>query len=216
MVGDVLADQHEAARRSGAAGRDIIVAHYDAVRAEILQRQRKREQYVMLYGTGISVIAGVVAGDPTRWGLLGAVPFLAASVAALYANNDIAIAALGRWLRGSYEALLREYEERHGLGYALAQWDASTELDEFHHTGRALRYFSMAVIFALPGAAAALATLELADGGLSPRWLFHGYVGSLAVLTATAAYLPIHALRARRGWRGSRPVRVRGPRPPGT
>jgi hypothetical protein len=104
----------------------ILSEHYKAVREEEMERLRHRDQYLILYVTGIGIIAGFYLRDQRWWGLVLIVPVFSALVALLYAHTDVTLGALSNWLRYRYTDMLRQYQAANALTYALEHWDGST------------------------------------------------------------------------------------------
>jgi hypothetical protein len=167
----------------------ILTEHYKAVRDEEMERLRHRDQYLILYVTGIGVVAGIYLKDQTWWGLVLVVPVLGALVALLYAHTDITLGALSNWLRYRYTDMLRQYAETNAVPYVLEHWDGST----VHATYvRSLAFgWRYLVVSALLGLTSATACHQI--------WTHLTIVPKKALLacTAIAFFAPLWAWRRR-------------------
>ncbi len=124
----------------------VLVAHYDAVRSEIIERIRLRDQYLVYFAAISAAAFGVFIKDPSWWGLLLTVPVLAFLTGMLYAHTDIIIGDLGIWLRTEYTKSLDRLIECNNADLSLSHWDGSeTNLHLFFSASFSLRYYSICI-----------------------------------------------------------------------
>lgn len=163
----------------------ILVAHYESVRQEIMERMRQRDQYVKLFGTVVVVTIGLLSAKSEFLWILTGIPFLAFLASAMYAQTDIGIGSLGRYLASDYTAAIGRLAATAKAG-ALPHWDGSEAHHEFIQNHSQARYQSVALIFAGPAAIASVAFVIVAQVSLLWRALIGLGMMAMAILAARA------------------------------
>jgi hypothetical protein len=167
----------------------ILAEHYKAVREEEMERIRHRDQYLILYSTAAGVLGGFFIKDQAWWGLLLAIPLLAAVISLLYSHTDVTLGALSHWLRYDYTRMLDAYRAANHISYPLDHWDGSTVHQQYV---RSLvfgwRYIAVAVIL---GGTASVATVMVSN---HLSWIASAVA---IVVCAVAAIAPLWAWNRR-------------------
>lgn len=178
----------------------ILIAHYQAVREEEMERIKQRDRYIVWFVTLAAAAAGVYTKDTGWWGLLAVMPFLGFVCGAMYAHTDTALGALSRWLRHTYSETLAEYRKANNLIHDLPHWDGSVEHRDFLQTlSFATRYFAVALlVLAVGGFCIFMINKELFqhfESAPSKAWAL---ISVNSIFTVTGAVLPIHSWHQRR------------------
>lgn len=173
----------------------ILIAHYQAVREEEMERIRHRDRYVVWYATLSTAAAGVFIKDSEWWGLMAAIPLLSAIIGMLYAHTDVTLGSLSHWLRYRYTEVLKTYQEANNIAFELPHWDGSTVHKEYvRDVAFGLRYMVVSVLVSGIGTGALVLAWEpieakvpncywvvlgveliifLAIAFISPLWAWH-------------------------------------------
>lgn len=109
----------------------IIIAHYQAVREEEMERLRHRDKYIVWYITLTAASVGIFIKNNSWWGLLLAIPLLSCVVGMLYAHTDATLGSLSQWLRYRYTEMLNEYRSVNNISYDIHHWDGSSVHKEY-------------------------------------------------------------------------------------
>ncbi len=141
----------------------LMAAHYSASRASVDDWLRRRDQYLMLYITGVAATFGVYLSKPDTWLILYLVPALTLVILSAYLSADVHIAYLCRWLKVEYTALLDKFVDTYQVSPLTPwHWDNSASLAKFYADGAGrLRYIFLALTFLLANMAAALLAVTL-------------------------------------------------------
>ena len=171
---------------------DILVAHYNAVREEEMERIRHRDQYVTQFSIAVAAIAGVYVSNPAWWGLVALVPFLALVTAFMYAHTDATLGSLSRWLRFEYTAMLGEhFKNSAGQPLILHHWDgAGSQAQYVRSIVFASRYLCIALLLGGAALAATAVVMPLIRDQYPVRlYLFSSLLYSFTGLSAIAPLL---------------------------
>ena len=152
-IGDSISDaQHEAMVRADAGPETpFLIAHFQAARADILQKVQLRDRYVYFCGvsSGLVVYFAMTNNVP---GILFLVPVIIWICALMFAQVEHIIGAQTWYLKTEYTDELKRL-----FGRNLPHWDSSYAATQFHAASAfRLRYAGVGSIF-LIGSWAALA-----------------------------------------------------------
>lgn len=134
--------------KSGAES--IIVAHYKAVREESMTRLKQRDQVLLFFITGSTVVFGFYLKYPETWAILSIIPIFSVFTASRYVETDINVRILSIWLKQEYTKLLQEHCVAEGIGYSLRHWDSSEiEVGPIRGFASTLRYRTISFVLTL-------------------------------------------------------------------
>jgi hypothetical protein len=130
----------------------IIAAHYTASRNSIDEWVRRRDQYMIIYITGVGTDVGFYLHGPAAEAtILLLIAPLTILVLLAFANADIHIKYFSRWLRVEYTSILETYVARYGVAPLRPwHWDNSASVSEYYSNyGASLRYWSVGIVFVI-------------------------------------------------------------------
>jgi hypothetical protein len=105
----------------------LAAVYHQSARAEIIQRITNRDQALFLYIAAAATIFGVALADKgSRAPLLLVIPFLGLGVAAIHAQHNTVIGAIGEYLGSELSPVVQDI--LHGRGPAPVDWDSSEVL----------------------------------------------------------------------------------------
>ncbi|MGV8988198.1 MAG: hypothetical protein ACOH2H_18160 [Cypionkella sp.] len=124
---------------------EILVAHYNAVREEEMERIRQREQYIQYLLLSVAAVASfsVINSQPL---VAAVIPFLVAGFSLIYSHADATIGSLTSWLGTSCRQNVGEHLAKGNFPEAV-QWDGS-QANLSYYSGKIfiLRYALIAAI----------------------------------------------------------------------
>ncbi len=182
----------------------LLIAYYNNVRSEILQRQMIRESTLTLFLGASATLAGfALTGKDDRIWLLYLVPLLGLGASSVYLQHTTATRAL--WLY-----LVTDFQDEVGRVTAPEpppiQWDMSKARSGLA-AAAAMRAMASGTLIVIPGLAAAILGLLFTPAGPGSIVIF-----SIAILAALGAGLMVIYGYARRpSWYGV-PHRNTGPK----
>ena len=134
----------------------LMAAHYSATRVSVDDWLQRRDQYLMLYITGIAVTFGAYLSKPEMSLILNLVPALTIVILSAYLSADVHVAYLCRWLKIEYTALLDKLADTYQVAPLTPwHWDNSASLAKFYTDGAgSLRYIFIALTILLANIAA--------------------------------------------------------------
>lgn len=164
----------------------LLAAHYTATRNSVDDWLRRRDQYLMLFVTGVAAIFSVFLARTDSPLILYMIAPLTFVFLGAYLSADLHVAYLCKWLKEEYTNLLEQYVRAYGvISFMPWHWDNSAALSEFYSRGIGRqRYTFIGLIFIL----ANFAVMVLANTFTNEMHI------TLLVLSLLAAILPSGAL----------------------
>jgi hypothetical protein len=122
---------------------EVTIAHYQAVREEILARMNMRQTALTLYLGFVGVIFGLAAAENPRRDVTIVVPFIAFGVLWVIRDHELGLALLGLWLREDYQKHLDGNPQLQGS----PQWDTSLVRPKYIKHVLVSRFIGYAAVF---------------------------------------------------------------------
>ena len=170
--------------------RDVVLAEYSALRAEIVGRISAQDTMVNLHLTAVAAIIGFAVAERGSLGLLLLVPPLSCTVSALYVSHNAYIRLMSRYIRSELRLSLEQAlgSTAHFRIFAWEDWThVSTRARRLHFAHRG----TMLAVFPLPAALAILiAAPTAAHGWLRAVWWVDLFLVLVEVVIVTRPTWP--------------------------
>lgn len=120
----------------------LLSDHYNAVRADIIEKNRARDRTVELWITLVAATYAFASLNQDGTWVLLFVPFLTMVAAIMHGFHDLMIAAQSHWLASRYQNAVTQ-----ALGVETTQWDANIIRDQRIIVALGFRYVALALLF---------------------------------------------------------------------
>lgn len=127
----------------------VLIAHYEATRAEVLERMKMRQTILTVYLGFVGTVLGLAVGTNPRIDALIVIPLASFGVAWIIRDHELGLACLGSWLEETYQ----QYIDENPVLQGTPQWDGSKLRQKYGRlfASRFVGYVSLFLIADLAG-----------------------------------------------------------------